>query len=80
MLTKRLVAGMLAFLAVSSGAAVAQETKPHPRKPEAAVKSQAPERNPCAAYGAGFARIEGTSTCVKVGGHITVDVGSRSPR
>ena len=29
--------------------------------------------NPCAAYGPGFVKIEGTSSCVKIGG--TLDVG-----
>jgi hypothetical protein len=32
--------------------------------------------NPCAAYGAGYVRVEGTTTCVKVGGSIRVESGS----
>ncbi|WP_407176777.1 porin [Bradyrhizobium sp. STM 3562] len=31
--------------------------------------------NPCAAFGAGFVRVAGTDTCVKVGGAFSVDVG-----
>ena len=31
--------------------------------------------NPCAEYGAGFVRIEGSSTCVKIGGSFSVGVG-----
>jgi hypothetical protein len=31
--------------------------------------------NPCAEYGAGFVRIEGSSTCVKIGGSFGVGVG-----
>lgn len=31
--------------------------------------------NPCAEYGAGFARVEGSSTCVKIGGSFSVGVG-----
>src|SRR3954452_10770223 len=31
--------------------------------------------NPCAEYGAGFVRIEGSSTCVKIGGSLSVGVG-----
>jgi hypothetical protein len=31
--------------------------------------------NSCAAYGPGFAKLEGTDTCVKVGGAVRVDVG-----
>ncbi len=29
----------------------------------------------CAAYGAGFVKIEGTNTCVKIGGSISVGAG-----
>ncbi|MGJ5179732.1 porin [Bradyrhizobium oligotrophicum] len=31
--------------------------------------------NPCAAYGANFRRIEGTDTCIKVGGAVGVATG-----
>lgn len=31
--------------------------------------------NSCAEYGAGFVRIEGTNTCMKVGGAISVGAG-----
>jgi len=31
--------------------------------------------NPCAAYGPGFIKPEGTDTCVKIGGGIRVEVG-----
>jgi hypothetical protein len=31
----------------------------------------------CAAYGAGFVKIEGTDTCVQVGGSISVGAGVR---
>jgi len=31
--------------------------------------------NSCAAYGPGFAKLEGTDTCMKVGGAVRVDVG-----
>jgi hypothetical protein len=33
--------------------------------------------NSCAAYGAGFVKIEGTDTCVQVGGSISVGAGVR---
>ena len=33
-------------------------------------------RNPCAEYGAGFAPIAGTSTCARIGGSISVGVGT----
>ena len=31
--------------------------------------------NSCAEYGAGFVRIEGTNTCMKIGGAISVGAG-----
>jgi hypothetical protein len=31
----------------------------------------------CAAYGAGFVKIDGTSTCVKIGGSISVGASGR---
>jgi hypothetical protein len=31
--------------------------------------------NPCAEYGAGFVRIEGSSTCIKIGSSFGVGVG-----
>ena len=31
--------------------------------------------NSCAVYGAGFVRIEGTGTCMKIGGAVSVGVG-----
>jgi Porin subfamily len=33
--------------------------------------------NSCAEYGAGFNKVEGTDTCVKAGGYVSVGVGSR---
>jgi len=33
--------------------------------------------NSCAAYGPGFVKIEGTDTCVQVGGSISVGAGVR---
>jgi hypothetical protein len=38
------------------------------------LKSARPA-NSCADYGAGFVRIEGTNTCMKMGGAIGVGVG-----
>ena len=31
--------------------------------------------NACAEYGAGFVKIEGTNTCMKIGGAVSVGVG-----
>ena len=32
--------------------------------------------NSCAAYGPGFAKVDGTDTCVKIGGAVSIGVGS----
>lgn len=32
----------------------------------------------CAAYGPGFASVEGTSSCVRIGGHVRVGIGARN--
>jgi hypothetical protein len=34
--------------------------------------------NSCAAYGVGFVKLEGTDTCVKIGGAISIGVGGSS--
>jgi hypothetical protein len=34
--------------------------------------------NSCAAYGAGFVKIEGTETCVKIGGAVSIGAGTSS--
>jgi hypothetical protein len=33
--------------------------------------------NSCAAYGPGFAKVDGTDTCVKIGGAVSVGVGGK---
>jgi hypothetical protein len=33
--------------------------------------------NHCADYGPGFTAVEGSETCVKIGGHVRVEFGSR---
>ncbi len=53
------------------------------RNPDKAAASDKPlplkrPRNACAEYGAGFVRIEGTSTCMKIGGAISVGAGMSS--
>jgi hypothetical protein len=34
--------------------------------------------NSCAAYGPGFVKIDGTDTCMKIGGAVSVGVGGSS--
>jgi hypothetical protein len=55
--------------------AAAEPSSQQPRKPPT-TSTQPPVRgNPCAAFGPGFVKVEGSSTCVKVGGSVGVDAG-----
>ena len=58
------VVPLQAFAAASKPAATKQSMKPAPRKP-----------NICAQYGAGFVQVEGTSTCVRIGGSVGIGGG-----
>ena len=73
---------LLAMLvAVLSGSAVLSAPVSRPKP----VYTTSPDRlppakstagsNPCAAYGPGFTKVEGTDTCMKLGGSFSVDVG-----
>jgi Porin subfamily len=39
------------------------------------LKGARSSANSCAEYGAGFAKIEGTNTCMKIGGAVSVGAG-----
>jgi hypothetical protein len=32
----------------------------------------------CAAYGAGFVKVEGTGTCIQIGGSVAIGIGTSS--
>lgn len=53
------------------------QTLPAQKAPSSAPRSAS---NPCAMYGAGFVRIEGTETCVRMGGSVGAGVGGASVR
>jgi hypothetical protein len=40
------------------------------------VKKSAGGVNSCAAYGAGFVKVEGSDTCVRIGGAVRLDARS----
>jgi Porin subfamily len=61
-------------------AAAEQSGTPKPGKPATSVR-QLPVKDTatgdsCAAYGAGFVKVEGTDTCVKIGGAVSIGAGS----
>ena len=66
-----------------SATALAEQPRAHkPYKAETLAKSLPLKRpssaNACAEYGAGFVRIEGTNTCMKIGGAVSVGGGVSS--
>jgi len=67
---------VLTVLSVSSASAQ-QLRDQKPEKPAVSIPLRAPKAaaNPCAEYGPGFVKVEGSSTCMKIGGSISVGVG-----
>jgi Porin subfamily len=58
----------------SSPAAFSALSKPlPPAKP--AARAGTIVVNPCASFGSNFRRIEGTDTCVKIGGAVSIEAG-----
>jgi uncharacterized protein YfaP (DUF2135 family) len=77
---RKLFLTIVALLFASS--ALAESTRPLKLDTPAGTDRPAPLKgkassNSCAAYGAGFVKIEGTDTCVQVGGSIGVGAGAR---
>jgi Porin subfamily len=69
----------LTVLALPIAPAFAEQTRPL-KFDQPATGKTLPVKEPkydssCAAYGAGFVKIAGTNTCVKVGGSISVGAG-----
>jgi hypothetical protein len=67
------------LLALPASAALAQQASPY--KSDKAAPSDkvlplkgAASGNPCAAFGPGFVKVEGSGTCVKIGGATSIGV------
>ncbi|MGJ4947251.1 porin [Bradyrhizobium sp. HKCCYLS20291] len=77
---RSLVVGTIVWLVTVPAASAGSEGMSL-RLPKAAVTSRstpspgAVKTNPCSSYGANFVRVEGTDTCVKVGGELRVGTG-----
>jgi hypothetical protein len=68
------------LVAVLSGSAVLADPVNRPKVNYATPLDRLPPAksaagNPCAAFGPGFVKVEGTDSCIKVGGSTIVDVG-----
>ena len=73
------------MIAVVLPTVAAAAERPRIQKPDKAATSGKPlplkrsnSANTCAEYGAGFVKIEGTNTCMKIGGAIGVGAGVSS--
>jgi hypothetical protein len=79
----RTIFPVILLAVLSASAASAQQFREgKPAKPAKSLPLR-PARaaaNPCAEYGAGFARIEGSSTCIKIGGSVGVGAGVGTSR
>jgi hypothetical protein len=74
----RTIFPVIVLAVLSASAAPAQQSGDgKPGKPATAVPLRPAKAaaNPCAEYGAGFVRVEGSSTCIKIGGSFGVGVG-----
>jgi len=59
----------------SSPGTFSELSKPLP-PPKPVSRAGAINHNSCASFGPNFRRIEGTDTCVKIGGAVSVETGS----
>jgi Porin subfamily len=76
---------LLVIVVAMLTASVALAQQPSRQKPDKPAPSGrllplkgAGTGNACAAYGPGFVKVEGTETCLKIGGAVSVGVGSSS--
>jgi hypothetical protein len=75
---------LLAIVVVMVPVSIAAAEPPGRQKPDPTptrerllpVRRDAGAGNSCAAYGPGFVKIDGTGTCVKVGGAIEIGAGA----
>jgi hypothetical protein len=69
-------------LMLTAVAALAAEQSGHQKSDKAAPAAKllplkrATSGNSCAAYGAGFVKLEGSDTCVKIGGAVGIGAGT----
>jgi hypothetical protein len=69
---------VIVLAALSAAPASAQQLRDQkPDKPTTSIPLRPAKTasNPCAEYGPGFVKVEGSSTCMKIGGSISVGVG-----
>jgi hypothetical protein len=74
---------LLALVVAALPASAALAEQPSPRKPDRSAASDkllplkgASRGNSCAAFGPGFVRVEGSDSCVRIGGATSVGASS----
>ena len=74
----RFLLALTALTLLSASSAFAQQARePKQGRPAASLPLRPKAAaNPCAEYGPGFVRMEGSSTCIKIGGNVGVGVGA----
>ena len=55
----------------------AQQSPPPPKPIQKSVALHPMTKNPCAQYGAGFAKLARSDTCIKIGGSVSLDGGGQ---
>ena len=76
---------LLAIIVVTLSASYAAAEQPVIPKPDTSansgkllpVKKSTGAVSSCAAYGAGFVKLEGSDTCVRIGGAVRLDAAGR---
>lgn len=74
----RNIAFVALVLLLPAGAALAQGRTVSKPQPDRLPKTEPDKRaKPCAEYGPGFVRIEGSATCVQIRGYVRIEGRSR---
>lgn len=70
-----LVAILVTLLPASMAAAEPSRLPKYKTEPSGRLMPAKRVVNSCAAYGAGFVKVDGSDTCVKIGGAVSIGVG-----
>jgi hypothetical protein len=70
-----LIIGLAVLSASSASAQHSRAGKPGKPATSVLLRPAKAAANPCAEYGPGFVRIEGSSTCMKIGGSFGAGIG-----
>ena len=66
---------LIAFAVLPAWHAAAQQSPRQPDKASKPDKSHPAKADACAVYGPGFVKGEGSNTCIRIGGGVSVEAG-----